>query len=316
MAVRYAARGPERLRSREVEKSSVGAWSTMLVATFETDPEALHPVTRAIIEGARKFDAAAAFEAFYALAERRRKAERAWDVFDVMLVPTIPRPYTVAKVLADPVALNARLGTYTNFVNLLDLSAFAVPSGVRGDGLPSSVTLIAPAGADGLIAGLAAEIHARSGAPLGATGLAAPEAPPRIASAPPGRIGCLVVGAHLAGLPLNGELLRLGAAFVGEVETAPDYRLFALAGTKPPKPGLLRVAEGTGAKIKAEVWALDEAGFGAFVSRIPPPLCLGTVRLQDHSSVKGFLVEPEGVKGASDISKFGAWRAYLASLPG
>ena len=141
---------------------------------IETNPEALHPVTRAIIESAKKFDAVAAFEGFYTLAERRRKAEAALLAFDVMLVPTMPRPYTVAEVLAEPILMNSRLGTYTNFVNLLDLCAFAVPSGVRRDGLPSSVTLIGPSGADGLIAGLAAAIHARSGAPLGATGLAAP----------------------------------------------------------------------------------------------------------------------------------------------
>ena len=280
----------------------------------ETNPDALHPVTRAIIAGAKKYDAVAAFEAFYRLAERRRNAERSWSAFDVMLVPTMPRPYTVAEVLAEPVLLNSRLGTYTNFVNLLDLCAFAVPSGVRGDGLPSSVTLIAPSGADGLVAGLAAAIQARSGAPMGATGLPAPSSPRAPAGAPPGRVALAVVGAHLAGLPLNRELVELGASFVAEVETAPDYRLFALAGTEQAKPGLLRVADGAGAAIKAEVWALDPAAFGAFVANIPSPLAIGTVRLGDGSSVKGFLVEPEGIAGATDISGFGGWRAYLASL--
>ena len=280
---------------------------------IETHPEALHPVTRAIIEGAKKFDAVAAFEAFYTLADRRRTAERVLSKFDVMLVPTLPRFYTVAEVEADPVALNSRLGTYTNFVNLLDLCAVAVPSGVRGDGLPSSVTLIAPAGADGFIAGLAAAIHARSGAPMGATGRPAPAPTPASAGAPPGRIPLAVVGAHLAGLPLNRELVALGASFVGEVETAPDYRLYALADAQPPKPGLIRVADGAGASIKAEVWALDPEGFGAFVAKIPAPLGMGTIRLADGSSVKGFLAEPEGILGAADISDFGGWRAYLAS---
>ena len=281
---------------------------------IERDPGALHPVTRAIIEGARKFDAVAAFKAFYELAERKRQTQRAWAEFDVMLVPTIPRPYTVAEVEGDPVRLNSRLGTYTNFVNLLDLSALAVPSGMRGDGLPSSVTLIGPAGADGLLGGLAAVIQARSGAPMGATGLAAPPPQPATAGAPKGRIAVAVVGAHLAGLPLNRELLALCAAFLGEAETAADYRLYALSGAKPPKPGLLRVADGAGAAIKAEIWALDPAGFGAFVAEVPPPLSIGTVRLKDGSSVKGFLVEPEAANGAEDISRFGGWRAYLASL--
>ena len=203
---------------------------------IESNPEALHPVTRSIIEGARKFDAVAAFEAFYRLADQKRKTSRVWSEFDAMLVPTTPRLYTVAEVEADPVRLNSRLGTYTNFVNLLDLCAIAVPAGVRGDGLPSSVTLIAPAGADGLIAGVAAAIHAGSGARA---------APPRaIARGRSDRIEIAVVGAHLSGLPLNRELVELGAAFSREVETTPDYRLFALPGTTPPKPGLLRVGDG------------------------------------------------------------------------
>ncbi len=279
-----------------------------------TDPGALHPVTRAIIEGALKFDAVAAFEALYALADRRRKTSRAWTDFDVMLVPTMPCVYTIAEVEADPVRLNSRLGTYTNFVNLLDLSAIATPSGMRADGLPSSVTLIGPSGADGLIAGIAAAIQARSGAPMGATGLAAPEPSPAAAQAPEGRIAIAVVGAHLTGLPLNRELIELGAAFLGEVETTKDYRLFALPGAAPPKPGLLRVADGAGAAIKAEVWTLDPAAFGAFVARIPPPLGIGALRLSDGASVKGFLVEAEAVKAAEDVSRYGGWRAYLASL--
>ena len=281
---------------------------------IESNPAAMHPVTRAIIEGARKFDAVATFKAFYDLAARKRQTQRAWSQFDVMLVPTIPRPYTVAEVEADPVRLNSRLGTYTNFVNLLDLSAFAVPSGMRGDGLPSSVTLIGPMGADGLLAGLAALIQSRSGAPMGATGLAPPAPLPAPVRAPEGRIAVAVVGAHLAGLPLNRELVELGAAFVCETETKTDYRLYALSGTQPPKPGLLRVADGAGAAIKAEIWTLDPAAFGGFVARIPAPLSIGTIRLRDGSGVKGFLVEPEATKGAEDISRFGGWRAYLASL--
>jgi allophanate hydrolase len=276
---------------------------------IEANPDALHPVTRAIIEGARKFDATAAFEAFYKLAALKRETGAAWREFDVMLVPTAPRLYTVAEVLADPVTLNSRLGTYTNFVNLLDLAAFAVPSGMRGDGLPSSVTLIGPNGTDGLLAGLAARIQARSGAPMGATGLMPPPAP--AVEPAQGRIEIVVVGAHLTGLPLNRELTELGGRFVRESETTPDYRLYALPGTVPPKPGLLRVADGEGAAIKVEVWSLDAAGFGAFVARIPAPLGVGALRLKDGAA-KGFLVEAEATRGAEDISRFGGWRAYLA----
>jgi allophanate hydrolase len=271
---------------------------------IETNPEALHPVTRAIIEGARKFDAVAAFEAFYRLAGQKRKTSRVWSQFDAMAVPTIPRLYTVAEVEADPIRLNSKLGTYTNFVNLLDLCAIAVPSGLRADGLPSSVTLIAPAGADGLIAGLAAAIQGRPAA-----------SPPLQTSARAlgDRIEIAVLGAHLTGLPLNRELVELGAAFSREVETTADYRLFALTGSNPAKPGLLRVGDGAGAAIRAEVWTLDRAGFGAFVARVPAPLGVGALRLKDGGSVKGFLVEAEAVKTAEDISRFGGWRAYLKS---
>jgi allophanate hydrolase len=273
---------------------------------IDSNPEALHPVTRSIIEGARKFDAVAAFEAFYRLADQKRKTSRVWSEFDAMLVPTMPRPYTIAEVEADPIRLNSRLGTYTNFVNLLDLCAIAVPSSIRVDGLPSSVTLIAPSGADGLIAGVAAAIKARFGAPASAS--------PQAKSRPPSdQIEIAVVGAHLSGLPLNRELVELGAAFSREVETTADYRLFALTGSNPTKPGLLRVGDGAGAAIKAEVWTLDRAGFGAFVGQIPAPLGIGTLRLKDGGSVKGFLVEAEAVKAAEDISRFGGWRAYLKS---
>jgi allophanate hydrolase len=279
---------------------------------IEINPAALHPVTRTIIEGARKFDAVATFEAIYQLADRKRRTSRVWSEFDLMLVPTAPHLYTVAEVEADPIRTNSRLGTYTNFVNLLDLCAIAVPSGVRGDGLPSSVTLIGPSGADGLIAGVAAAIQQRSNASMGSTARKAPP-PQATARTANDRIEVAVVGAHLTGLPLNRELVELGASFSREVETTQDYHLFALPGSVPAKPGLLRVAEGAGAAIKAEVWTLDAASFGAFVAKIPAPLGIGTVRLSDGGAVKGFLAEAEAVKSAEDVSRFGGWRAYLAS---
>jgi allophanate hydrolase len=278
---------------------------------IETNPQALHPVTRAIIEGARKFDAVATFEAMYRLAGAKRHTLKAWSAFDAMVVPTIPRPYTLAEVEADPIHLNSRLGTYTNFVNLLDLCAIATPSGMRGDGLPSSLTVIGPSGADGLLAGIAAALQARSGAPMGSTGLVVPPPPEMSVRATGGRIEIGVVGAHLSGLPLNHELVELGGTFLREIETTRDYRLFALPGAVPLKPGLLRVADGAGFAIRTEIWALDAAAFGAFVARIPAPLGIGTIRLSDGETVKGFLVEAEAVKGAEDVSCFASWRAYL-----
>jgi allophanate hydrolase len=213
---------------------------------------------------------------------------------DLLAVPTVPRAYTVAELEAEPIMLNSNLGSYTNFVNLLDLSAIAVPSGMRGDGLPSSLTFIGKAGADGYLASIAAAVEGHPAiGPVRATG----------------RIEIAVVGAHLSGLPLNHELVGLGGAFVRSTTTTPDYTLYALPNTTPPKPGLLR---GGSAAIAVEVWSLDAAGFGEFVSKIPAPLGIGTLSLSDGTSVKGFLVEAAAVQGAEDISRFGGWKGYLA----
>jgi allophanate hydrolase len=280
---------------------------------IETNPEAFFPVTRTIIQGARKYDAASAFESFYKLASLRRETEKAWAEFDVMAVPTLPRLYTIAEVLADPIVLNSNLGVYTNFVNLLDLAAIAAPSSLRADGLPASVTFIGPSGSDGVLAAMAEQLQRRSSAALdnGDAG-ASPREETRSFSKP-GRIELAVVGAHLSGLPLNRELTALGAVFVREVETTPAYRLFALPGANPPKPGLLRVEERKGWAIAAEIWSLAPSAFGAFVAGIPAPVGIGTLLFSDGASAKGFLVEAEATKGATDISSFGGWRAYLRS---
>jgi allophanate hydrolase len=280
---------------------------------IETNPEALLPVTRSIIEGARNHNAVAAFEATYKLAALRRQTAAAWSAFDIMMVPTMPRPYTIAEVEADPIRLNSNLGTYTNFVNLLDLSAIAIPAGLRADGLPSHVTLIGPAGGDGFLAGVAAKIHAASGAKMGATGLAVAPLSPTPLRSSPGRIEIAAVGAHLSGLPLNRELVEAGGVLLRQVETLPNYRLYALPGTVPAKPGLLRVASGEGAAIAAEIWSLDAKAFGNFVANIPSPLGIGAISFADGTSAKGFIVEAEAVKGARDVTSFGGWRAYIAS---
>lgn len=278
---------------------------------IESQPDAFHPVTRKIIEGARNFNAVSTFEAIYRLAALRRACEPAWELFDAMALPTMPRVYTKAEVEADPISTNSNLGTYTNFVNLLDLSAIAYPSGMRGDGLPSSITLVGKDGADGFLAGIAMRAHAASGAPMGATTRAAPHA--QAGEKANDRIELAVVGAHLSGLPLNGELVALGAQFVREALTTSDYRLFALPNTTPAKPGLLRVAPGEGGAIAVEIWSLTAAAFGAFVAAIPSPLGIGTLAFSDGASAKGFLVEAEAVKGARDVTSFGGWRGFVTA---
>lgn len=282
---------------------------------IESDPTALHPVTRAIIENGIKPTAVDTFNAFYRLEELRRKAELLFRSVDALALPTAPGAYSLADVLADPVTLNSRLGTYTNFVNLLDMCGLAVPASLRADRTPFGITLLAPAGRDALLASIGRVFHAQTKLPLGASDVRQPPLPRPGNAAAPDEIAIAVVGAHLSGMPLNFELTSLGGRLLRQAKTAADYRLFALADALPKKPGLLRVPEGTGAAIEVEVWALPVEGFGAFVATVPPPLSIGTLRLSDGRSVKGFLAEAEGVAGAQDISKFGGWRAYIKEPP-
>ncbi|MCI5076153.1 allophanate hydrolase [Oricola sp.] len=266
---------------------------------IETRPDVLHPVTRKIIGGADGITAVDTFDAIYKLQTLKRAVQPTLAGLDCLAAPTVPAVYTVAEVEADPVQLNSNLGTYTNFVNLLDLAAISVPVGTRADGLPSSLTLIGPAGSDARLAGYAAALEAG----------ARPEAVP---AAPEGSITLAVVGAHLSGMPLNHELTDRNAVFLRALTTTADYRLYALDGTVPPKPGLLRVEAGTGETIAIELWALSPEAFGTFVANIPAPLGIGTLALEDGSSAKGFLVEAEAVKTARDISSYGSWRAFIA----
>jgi allophanate hydrolase len=207
---------------------------------------------------------------------------------DALMVPTVPFAPTIAEVAADPVGVNATLGTYTNFVNLMDLCALAIPAGTRRSGVPFGVQLIAPAFEDDLLCAIGGRFEART---------------TRIA----------VVGAHLRGQPLNRQLTGRGARLVSATRTAPDYRLFRLPDTVPPKPGLVHVTDGSGVAIEVEVWELGEREFGSFVDEVPPPLAIGTVVLADGSQVAGFVCEPHALDGAPDISEHGGWRGFLAS---
>jgi len=281
-------------------------------ALIASSPESLHPVTRQIILAGAHASAVDAFAALYQLEDLRRVRDRTFREIDALLLPTMPTAYTIEQVLADPIQLNSRLGTYTNFVNLLDLCGLAIPASMRDDGIPFGVTLLAPGGQDALLASIGRVFHADTALPLGALNVSQPplRAPQ---GAPAGdEMAVAVVGAHLSGMPLNGEMTSLGARLVEQTTTAPDYRLFALNGSRPPKPGLLRVAAGKGAKIELEVWAMSAAKFGQFIGNVAAPLSIGTLTLVDGRTVKGFLVEAEAVNGAQDISSFGGWRAFMA----
>ena len=284
--------------------------------------EAILPVTRRIIEPGAKLAAADGFAAFYELAALRRAAEAVWQRIDTLVLPTAATIFTRAQVEADPIRLNSQLGAYTNFANLLDCAGLAVPAGFRPDGLPFGITLFGRAWSDGRIAAVGARFHQSQKLQLGATrgqvsGIDAAGSgridTRDLAPSDPGFL-LAVVGAHLSGQPLNRELTERGGRLVRTARTADCYRLYALPGTKPAKPGLLRFAAGEGAAIEVEVWSLPPRAWAEFVAAIPPPLGIGTLLLEDGSSAQGFLCESAALVGAEDITRHGGWRAYLKSV--
>lgn len=277
---------------------------------FAVHQDAMDPTVRGIIGGASKFNAVDAFEGRYELGRLKQLTLAEWAKVDVLLLPTSPDTQTVAAMRADPVALNSRFGLYTNFANLLDCSAIAVPAGFTPAGLPFGVMLVAPQDCDAALAGFAHKLHEAAGT---GSGLDRRKALPQPPAASTDRIEIAVVGAHLTGMPLNPELTGLGGRLVEETRTAPGYRLYALKGTVPPKPGLQRVAGADGTGIVVEVWSLPAAGFGAFVAKIPAPLGVGKLTLADGRQVTGFLCEAVALGDATDITEFGGWRAYVAS---
>lgn len=272
--------------------------------------EVMEPV-RSIIGKGRAYSAADLYAAQVQLRTYGQRAAAVWQQMDVLCVPTAPTHYTIAQMQADPVVLNRNLGAYTNFVNLLDYAALSVPSSIRPDGLPFGITLIGPCGSDLQLAELGQRYHHAAGLTQGATGepLPAPRAIPGLASTATVRVA--VVGAHLTGMPLNPQLTERGAQLLARTTTAPHYRFYALPGTVPPKPGLQRVADGQGARIVVEIWEMPVEHYGSFVALVPAPLSIGTLALEDGSSVQGFLCEARALEGAQDITAYGGWRAYL-----
>lgn len=297
-----------------------GPWVAERLAAIKDfasqQPDAIHEVVRTIIGSAGKLTAVDAFEGVYQLAELTRAAMSEWRKMDMLLLPTAPATYKIADVLADPVRLNSNLGLYTNFANLMDLSALAIPAGFRPDGLPFGVTLIAPACHENEISAFGDRLHRTlAGARLGATDYRLALTPAvEVAANVSKTIQVAVVGAHLTGQPLNKQLVEREARLVRNAKTAPGYSFYALANTTPAKPGLVFDGLGAGG-IEVEIWEMSEAAFGSFVALIPSPLGIGSLALSDGTTVKGFVCEAYAVEGARDITSFGGWRAWLANAP-
>ena len=276
---------------------------------LEADGATMDPTVHSIISGGDRFSAVECFAASYKLKGLNARTQLEWAKMDTLLLPTTGTIYTHKEIADSPLALNSNLGFFTNFVNLLDLAAVAFPAGNRSNGLPFGATLIAQSGYDRALLALSDRMHKAAGGSLGVTSSLISEQPdvPPIAEE---SVLLAVVGAHLTGQPLNWQLTSRGAQLVKTCRTADYYRLFALANTTPPKPGLVREANAACDGIELEVWALTRQSFGSFVAEVPPPMVIGSVVLSDGSTVKGFLCEPVALVGATDITHFGGWRAY------
>lgn len=273
-----------------------GPWVAERLAAIRefasTHPDALHPVTAKIILGASRFSAVETFAAMYRLEDFWQAAAVEWQKMDFMLLPTAGAAYTHDQIGEEPIVHNTDLGYYTNFVNLLDLAALAVPAGIRSNGIPFGVTLIGPAWSDEALLHTAAQDHPYC---------------------PAGYVPLAVCGAHLSGQPLNHQLTSAGAFLIEATQTSPEYRLYALGGTVPPKPGLL-FSPGHGSAIEVEVWAVPENTFGPFVAAVPGPLAIGTGTLASGRKVKSFVCEPAALENGSDITHLRGWRSYLSNL--
>jgi len=285
-----------------------GPWVAERTAAVEpllrATPSAIEPTVRAIVQSGLATTGVETFRGLYALEGYRRAAEAIWDVADVLFLPTAPTIYRLKTLKAEPLALNANLGLYTNFVNLLDLSALAVPAGFRADGTGFGVTLVGPAFADRALLDLAARYLETF--PMADT-------PPLDLTPHKPGVKLAVVGAHLGGMLLHWQLTSREARLVTATRTAPAYKLYAIANSTPPKPALVHVGDG-GSSILVEVYELDVEAFGSFTAEVPAPLAIGTVTLEDGTVVKGFVAEPRALDGATDITALGGWRAYIASL--
>ncbi len=281
---------------------------------FASNEVDFDPTVRSIIAGAKGKTAVDAFKGKYRLEELRRKTEAEWAKADVLLLPTSPTTYTVEAMQADPIRLNSHFGRYTNFANLLDCAAIAVPAGFDSqDHLPAGVTMIAPAFTDDALASLADALHRMVGRGMGRDKAAVLPEASKVAPVASDMVPIVVVGAHLTGMPLNKELTGPGGKLLKTCRTAADYKLYALPNTTPPKPGLVREPGFAGPGLAVEVWELPPAAFGQFVARIPAPLGIGKVTLDDGSSVSGFLCEAHALAGAEEITHHGGWRAFIAS---
>ena len=293
-----------------------GAWVAerfvAIESFFNQHESIMDPTVAKIIAGAKTLSAADAYQGSYALQKAQRETEILWQQhgIDCMMTPTTPSIYSIEALKQDPIGLNSKLGTYTNFMNLLDYAAIAMPTGFRKDTLPTGVTFFAPAGSDRALLQLTDTLHPQFVEASGARFLEVPQANPKLFNNMQ-TIPLAVVGAHLVGFPLNSQLIERGATLLETTQTAPKYAFYELAGGPILKPGLVKQTDG-GESIELEIWAMPKQHLGSFLALIPSPLGLGKVELIDGRQVVGFICEPYGIEGATDITHTGGWRNWMA----
>ena len=270
---------------------------------LDRHPDAAHPVTASIIAKGKALDATFVFENMYALQRCRRRAESVMREVDLVVTPTTGTHYRVSEVLADPLQTNSNLGYYTNFMNLLDFAALAIPAGRTEFGLPFGVTLFAPSQSDHALMGFAAMLR---------------DEPFSAYTRAEDRMELAVCGAHMRGLPLSQQWSGIGGKYVRELSTAPAYRMICLHHKDPIRPGLVRRPNGAdGASLEMELWSLPVNQVGRFLSMIEEPLGLGSIQTADGKWVHGFICEAAvaSLPSSEDITHHGSWRRFLASKP-
>ncbi|MEW8253536.1 MAG: allophanate hydrolase [Candidatus Thiodiazotropha taylori] len=276
---------------------------------IDDNPQALYPVVREIIEPGKSLQASSLFKAQYRLSGLKAVCDRQLAAVDCLLTPTAGTCFTIEQMLEEPILRNSQLGYYTNFMNLLDLASVAVPTQMTASGLPFGITLVGDAFTDRALLSIAKRIHRQFELNLGASQYELQSAS-QPAVGDHSEIDVVVCGAHLQGLPLNWQLTERGATLKAKTETAPIYRMYALPGGPPARPGLI-LDEGEGAAIEVEVWSMPQSQFGSFVAAIPSPLGIGKLQLADGSEASGFICEPYAISKAEEITGFGGWKAYL-----
>ncbi|MEM0967143.1 MAG: allophanate hydrolase [Verrucomicrobiota bacterium] len=274
-----------------------GPWVSERTAALkkflESNPDDFFPATKSIISGGMENTAVEAFDSIYKLADLRRQTEAVWEGLTAIVTPTAGGFPSLEDLKIEPIGPNSKLGYYTNFMNLLDLCAVAVPSSDSPVGLPFGVTWMAPRDTDKVLIDLATngpqESEARE------------------------RISILLFGAHMSGLPFNTHVQQLGAAYVGKIHTAEKYRMSYLPKPEPHRPGIFRVDDG-GVSITGEEWSFPFESLGKFLATIHQPLGLGEIELKDGRKVHGFLCEASIASSERDISEFGGWREFIRAL--